>query len=165
MKETIQYVGYWHSGDQKSYIEKVIEDKGSDFKGIIVKFGYLNKYTGLRDSKKKGWFRINNSRILYPKSGVIWNSGSVVLNIEKEIKEDNMKSLKRIVKEEIAIKRLAEQQPEETDVDTVAEYFVDEVGNLNDTLAIKDFFIKNGITDIKVREEILKLAKKKLSGK
>ena len=78
-----------------------------------------------------------------------------------------MKSLKRMIKEEVSLKRLREADyvdSMDADLDTVAEYFVDEVGNMNDTVAIRDFFVKNQITDRKTREKILKLAKKKLDG-
>jgi hypothetical protein len=79
-----------------------------------------------------------------------------------------MKSLKQIIVEESAIKRLSEVEyvdGMDADINTVAEYFVDEVGNLDDTVTIRDFFIKNRITDLKTRTAILKLAKKKLQGK
>lgn len=80
-----------------------------------------------------------------------------------------MKSLKKIINEEVAIRRIVKEvgysDGMDADLDTIAEYFIDEVGNLDDTVAIKNFFVKNQITDLRQREEILKLANKKLKGK
>lgn len=89
-KQSIKYIGWWQSGSSKTYIQEVTEKKGSDFKGIIIKYGYLESYQS-RD-KKKGWFRVNNPRNLYPLSGVNWEEGQINLNIEREISE--MKKLK-----------------------------------------------------------------------
>lgn len=100
MKEKIHYIGWWESGANKAYIQEVTSDKGSDFKGIVIKFGYLSQYTGLRGSKEKGWFRIDNQRILYPKYGVNWEEGDIVLDVKKEIKESTM-DIKKIIREEI----------------------------------------------------------------
>jgi hypothetical protein len=106
MKEKIHYIGWWESGANKAYIQEVTLDKGSDFKGIVIKFGYLSQYTGLRGSKEKGWFRIDNQRILYPKYGVNWEEGDIVLDIKKEIKESSM-DIKKIIREEIGKIRTA----------------------------------------------------------
>jgi hypothetical protein len=82
-----------------------------------------------------------------------------------------MKSLKKIIAEEVAIKRINEAGEDyvdgmDADISTVAEYLVDAVeGNLNDTLALKDFFIRNNITDPQKKKKILTAANKIIKGK
>lgn len=81
-----------------------------------------------------------------------------------------MKSLKQIIAEEKAIFKINEadevQDMNLEDVSTVAEYLVDAVeGNINDTLALKDFFIRNGISDPNKKKKILSAANKIIKGK
>jgi len=97
MKETIQYIGWRQSGDKPTYIEKITEDRGDEFKGIIVKHGYVTKYGS--GSQKKGWFRVNNSKNIYPKSGITWETGTVKLDIATTIGESSEMSLLPIIEQ------------------------------------------------------------------
>lgn len=80
-----------------------------------------------------------------------------------------MKTLKQIIKEEKAILRINEEEAQDMnteDVGTVAQYLVDslEGGDLNDTIAVKDFFIRNRITDPNKKKKILSAANKIFKG-
>lgn len=80
--ETINYVGYLKNYDGKivKYIENVSSERGNDFKGTLIVYGYVYPY-GSQKSNKLAWFRVDNPRNIYDKSNYVWEEGTVRLKI------------------------------------------------------------------------------------
>jgi hypothetical protein len=92
MRERIKYVGYWGDGKNRTYIERIDFKSDRDFKGSVVKHGYLHNYSTY--NREKGWFRVDNKRTIFSiNPNTVWESGEVMLDIKTEIREVKLKKI------------------------------------------------------------------------
>jgi hypothetical protein len=102
MKEQISYIGYkkdFYTGKITQYISEFFQRKGNDYRGVVYKYGYINKYP----NKTKGWFKL---RTLYGQwltgyEDIIWEEGITNLDIKSKINESKIKLVKESLNEEL----------------------------------------------------------------
>lgn len=112
-KQPIKFIGFRKNNEGKivEYIESITQDLGKEFKGPVVKFGFLSQFTGLKGSKEKGWFRVNKSNIRWEKYGVIWEEGMINLDIKQDIQENEMNKPNKAKLDKMILRLIKEEYP------------------------------------------------------
>lgn len=123
VKQSIKYIGYKmdNSGKIFMYVESIDTEYDREFKGSVIRYGYIDQYDRNYKKKEKGWIRIDKPTIRYEKYGIVWEEGTINLDIKMDMNNKVEESIRKIVREVISELDVTERPDLEADARRYAE--------------------------------------------